>query len=113
MATFADSIKRSEHFRDHGAEVGASDERTYEFMAERFLVDPRPIHVMECLRNRGDTVRFDPATDEFGVLAHDGSIRTYYKPIPCINLPPSLLGIKRCHNLTSNLDYFNRECMTH
>jgi filamentous hemagglutinin len=113
VAAFANPIKRFEHFYDHGNEVGASDERSYEFMAERFLIDPRPVHVMECLRSGGDILRFNPATDEFGILAWDGSIRTYFKPVPCVNLPPSLLGIKRCHNLTSNLDYFKRECMAH
>ena len=46
-----------------------------------------------------DVVRFDPATDEFGVLSRYGIIRTYYKPVP-----------GRTHHKSSNLAYFRAQC---
>ncbi len=42
-------------------------------------------------------VRFNPVTDEFGVLSSSGTIKTYYKPDPVI------------HGKVSNLDYFNAQ----
>jgi hypothetical protein len=35
----------------------------YENMADTFLGGAKPPPVMECLRKKGDTVRFDPTTD--------------------------------------------------
>lgn len=43
----------------------------------------------------GDIVRYNPGTDEFGVVSSGGSICTYYKPDPAV------------HVKSSNLDYFN------
>jgi hypothetical protein len=42
----------------------------------------------------GDTVRFNPQADEFGVLGRDGHIYTYYRPDP------------QLHGNPTNLDYF-------
>ena len=34
--------------------------------------------MLQCERPQGDLVRYDPSTDEFGVLGADGYIRTYF-----------------------------------
>jgi pyocin large subunit-like protein len=48
-------------------------------------------------RVNGDMVRFDPATDAFGVVMPDGTIRTYYKPDPAV------------HGYPRNLDYYHSQ----
>jgi filamentous hemagglutinin len=52
---------------------------------------------LEKTRPNGDVVRYNPATDEFGVVKPDGTIRTYYKPDPAR------------HGRPTNLDYFNAQ----
>jgi filamentous hemagglutinin len=50
------------------------------------------------VRSNGNIVRFDTSTNEYGVLAATGIIRTYYMPDPAVHLQPT------------NLDYFHGEC---
>ena len=100
MARFANRIKLAEHFFDHGADFGAATEFDYLNLAIRFLTSVPPIGAtLECKRKRGDRIRFDPVTNEFGVLAGDGvTIRTYYKSNPAR------------HRMATNEEYFRREC---
>jgi hypothetical protein len=44
------------------------DAQEFEDAADKFLGGAKPVHVLECIRRQGDIVRFDPKTDEFGVL---------------------------------------------
>ena len=73
----------------------------YERQPSDFLTNQENPDVLEFKRLRGyragDTVRFDPETDEFGVISADGIIRTYYRPDPDL------------HGFATNLDYFNSE----
>jgi len=89
------------HFEDHGSDFGATTTSEYEQQASDFLTNPENPDILEFSRVRGyragDTVRFNPETDEFGVISPDGTIRTYYRPNP--NL----------HGFATNLDYFNSE----
>ena len=62
----------------------------------------------ECRRKKGDVLRYDPTTEEFGVVSSAGIIRTYFKPIPCASLPPMIRH--NCHGLPSNIEYFKTEC---
>ena len=110
VAAFATSTKRDEHFFDHGSEFGAANEFEYETMAGTFLVQAKPIQVLECVRSRGDILRFDPITDQFGVLSGDGFIRTYFKPVPCAKLPAAMRTSRRCHSFSTNYDYFKNGC---
>ena len=48
-------------------------------------------------RTNGDVVRFDPATDYFGVMTKDGTPRTFFRPDPAQ------------HGYPTNLDYFNAQ----
>lgn len=93
-----DPGKLLQHFQDHGPEFGAATEVEYEELADRFLAGPRGLGTLECARVRGDIVRFNPTTDEFGVISSDGIIRTYFKPDPLI------------HRQATNLDYYRAEC---
>lgn len=58
----------------------------------------------ECFRNTlwgtlaGDRVRFDVATQEFGIVTRQGYIRTYFIPDPAQ------------HGYGSNFDYFLSQC---
>jgi filamentous hemagglutinin len=52
---------------------------------------------LEKVRANGDIVRYNPATEEFGIVKSDGTIRTYYKPDPAN------------HGFPTNLDYFNAQ----
>jgi len=47
--------------------------------ADAFVGGPLPLGCLECLRVDGDRVRYNPATDEFGVLDTNlNIIRTYW-----------------------------------
>ena len=109
MPGFATDIERQEHFYDHGSDFGAADVTEYERMAVSFLGPDRPMGVLQCSRRRGDVVRFDPTSNTLGVMALDGTIRTYFKPVRCIDLAAALAAIKRCHDFATHMEYF-REC---
>ena len=112
MASFANPKRLEEHFFDHGREFGSISETEYAIRAAAFLTRQGDHDVQQCSRSSGDKIRFSLSTGEFGVLAADGlTIRTYYKPVRCVDLPANLRGIKRCHNLPTNEAYFKQECL--
>ncbi|WP_168734251.1 two-partner secretion domain-containing protein [Pseudothauera nasutitermitis] len=96
-AKFADQAKLDDHFARHGSDFGARNALEYQSQADRFLTVSKPVGVLEKVRPNGDVVRYNPATDEFGVISSSGNIRTYYKPDPAV------------HGKGSNLDYFNAQ----
>jgi RHS repeat-associated protein len=97
-ASFANSAKLLDHFERHGSDFGASTAVEYETMASDFLTGDLQSGVLEGTRPNGDVVRFNPTTDEFGVIKSDGlTIKTYYKPDPAV------------HGYPTNLDYFNAQ----
>ncbi len=94
---FASAARRNDHFARHGGDFGARSARAYERAAGRFLTGRPERGVLQATRRNGDIVRYNPRTNEFGVVKPDGTIRTYYKPDPAT------------HGLRSNMDYFQRE----
>ncbi|HEY3940443.1 MAG TPA: hypothetical protein VGL97_23650 [Bryobacteraceae bacterium] len=96
-AKFTDDAKLQSHFEDHGGDFGARTEAEYQQQASDFLTRIKPQGVLEKIRPNGDIVRYNPATEEFGVLSKSGAVRTYYKPDPAI------------HGYPTNLDYFNAQ----
>lgn len=94
---FADQAKLQDHFARHGGDFGAKSADEYQAQANVFLTGAKVAGVLEKARPNGDIVRFNPATDEFGVVSSSGAIRTYYKPDPAV------------HGKGSNLDYFNAQ----
>jgi pyocin large subunit-like protein len=111
---FLNARQRSRHFSEHGADFGASNANEYEEAADIFLAGTAASGVHECIRQKGDKIRYDPASQAYGVLDGVGVIRTFYKPVPCSSLPATvrkairLAG--RCHSYANNLAYFNAEC---
>jgi filamentous hemagglutinin len=89
-----------EHYNSHVDEFGVKGmgPAEYQDRADEFLGAPKPAAVLECFRSNGDTVRLNPATDEFGILSRSGFIRTYFKPDPAV------------HGRPTNIDYFKWEC---
>src|ERR1022692_3202886 len=81
-----------EHYNNHVEELGVKgmgpDE--YQERADEFLGTQKPQGVLECFRSGGDMVRFNPATDEFGILSRSGFIRTYFKPDPTVHGGPRI-----------------------
>lgn len=65
------------HFIRHGEEFQAGTADEYERLADEFLAGPLQVGAMECYRTSGDLVRFDPTTNEFGVLSKNGYVSTY------------------------------------
>ena len=53
-------------------------------MADAFMTGPLREGALECFRANGDLVRFDPRTDEFGILTMAGHIATFMivQPLP-------------------------------
>lgn len=93
---FRDRVDLIEHFDRHAMDFGATTEEEYELLADYFLGAPRTAGMYECFRRNGAMVRYDILTDEFGVLAADNYIQSYYHP--------------QGHNCASNLDYFRKQC---
>lgn len=85
-----------DHFTRHASDFNATSAEEYELLADQFLGSPLNPPVLECYRvGNGDLVRFDPSTNEFGVLAMSRVIRTYYVRRP---------------STVSSLSYFERQC---
>lgn len=107
---FIDALERDEHFDWHITqrnEFPCPNSMEYEQMADDFLGRPWPhpldTGMWECYRrkpdgSRGDYIRYNDVTGEFGVLSARNVIRTYFIPDPAD------------HGLASNLDYFRQEC---
>ncbi|WP_257543907.1 RHS repeat-associated core domain-containing protein [Sphingopyxis sp. DBS4] len=95
--SFASGSLRSSHFAKHSGEFGFKTAAAYEKAASNFLGGKAGRGVLEGTRKSGDIVRYNPKTNEFGVLSKDGNIRTYFKPDTAQ------------HGLKTNLDYFERE----
>jgi hypothetical protein len=102
---FATREKRLQHWSDHEQEFGGLRVAVYESMADRFLGGLVPMGVNQCRRKKGDTVRFNPLTNEFGVIALDGTVRTYFKPMPCV-----VIRRRGCHAYPDNTTYYQEAC---
>src|SRR5262249_54413329 len=76
---FSCDANLQDHFARHGGDFGAKTATEYEQQAARFLNGPLQKGVLQTVRPNGDIVRFNPATNEFGVAASNGIIRTYFK----------------------------------
>lgn len=88
-----------EHFDKHNHDFGAVDELHYQRLADAFLGGPLGPTAHECVRRSdGCTLRYDHVTQEYGVLASDNYILSYYKPDP------------RKHKQRTNMGYFRAEC---
>jgi hypothetical protein len=85
----------------------------YERTADEFLSMPRQrVRLFECSRTRNRAlVRYDLATNVFGILGKDGTIQTFFKPVPCITLPAPVRGIKKCHSFSTNREYAEDACL--
>ena len=80
---FADAISRQDHFKRHGGGFGATTAKEYEALADAFLGSPLASSILECVRlSNADIVRYNPITDEFGILSAQRIIKTYFKPMP-------------------------------
>jgi pyocin large subunit-like protein len=98
------------HWGDHWDDFAVANAVRYEHLADRFLSGPKVASYFECNRSRGDLVRYNPSTNELGVISKDGIIRTYFKPVRCASLPAALSGIKKCHNAPTNMQYVESLC---
>lgn len=106
---FQNRTKREEHFLDHGHDFACKNSSRYEALADAFLAGKRNTTTLECRRPQGDILRFDEASNAYGILDSGMIIRSYYKPVPYSTLPA---GSARAgtHNRPTNLDYFLEEC---
>jgi pyocin large subunit-like protein len=88
--------QKLQHFNDHGSKVGAANANQYEAMADKFIgFTPLPKYNLQSKRPReNDIIRYNPMTNEFGIMDSSGYIRTYFKP----NTSD--------HWLPRNLDYY-------
>ena len=87
----------------------------YEKIADDMWINPKPGHLEECVRPQGHVVRFDPNTDAYCVLGSDRTLRTLFKPIPCVSVPlpqrPAQQKAGRCHQYPTNVAYFKARCL--
>ena len=100
----------AQHFSDHKAEFpGLTIEVEYELRADRFLTKPVDGDTLECYRKKPDgtpgaKVRYNKATQEYGILGVNNHIRSYYIAGPKSSTNP------RGHRFPTNLDYYNWDC---
>jgi filamentous hemagglutinin len=82
---------RFDHWDRHHAEFEPPpcSEANYETLADAFLTGPMRATMLECRRQDGRRCRYDRATNEYGVLAADGCMVTYFKPNPAIHREPT------------------------
>jgi filamentous hemagglutinin len=96
---FESQAKLIRHFIKHGQEFSVITEAEYEKLADAFLGGPQDADTLECRRRSdGAILRYNPVTNEYGVLRRDGVMKTYFKP-----------DVAR-HGKPTNLDYFLEEC---
>lgn len=70
-----------EHFRKHKDEFpGVRNAKEYVEAAKRFLTDPPPSTYTRVRESDGAIVRYDPASNTFGVMSKDGVMNTMFKP---------------------------------
>ena len=92
---FKTAQQRKQHFADHGKQFAAASEMQYEAMADNFIGAPLGQYMLQSKRPyKNVLVRYNPKTNEFAMLGHDGYIKTYFKP----NTSE--------HWLPRNLDYY-------
>jgi len=96
---FADAAALSDHFVKHGSDFGVATEADYLHLADCFLGGPASPTTLEHVRVQGDVIRFDTATNEFGVLDDNRTIRTYFRPVPGVT-----------HRRRTNLEYYQATC---
>ena len=78
------------HFKKHKSEFPEfQNAEQYIEGAKKFLNNP-PKGTLTKTNSRGDTLRYDPNTNTFGVLSKDGAPRTMFRP-------------------NSGIDYWNRQ----
>lgn len=107
---FANNILRLSHYGDHANDFGATTDIQYEYMADVFLGRSTPIGAYECKRVGGDLVRYDPMTNELGILSMTGFIHTYFKPKFCSDATPLEVERRKCHQQKTHLDYVKKLC---
>ncbi len=97
---FANMPLLVDHFTRHASLLGIYTATYYEQMADDFMGNPNPPpEVVECIRAReGDKIRYNPHTEEWGVLSSANVIRTYYILTTAIII----------HG--SGMNYFHSEC---
>jgi pyocin large subunit-like protein len=91
---FANGDLLAEHFAKHMYDFDAETPSEYDDLAAQFLTNQNNPDVLELTRPDGDVVKFNPNTNEFGILSGDGNVRTY------------LRLDERSHDYPSNLNYF-------
>lgn len=97
-AVFPDDLTTQDHIERHGSDFGAESAAEYLQQADDFMTGPAAVGTLEHVRLvDGALVRFNPNTDEFGVLHADGLLGTYFRPDPTR------------HGLVDNLAYFEKE----
>ena len=92
---FLNPRQLNRHYASHGAEFGAKSATQYQALADMFLGGIRVQPIEECVRDKGDIVRFNPVTDEYGVLDSGSTIRTYFKPVSCVETRALNQAVKR------------------
>ncbi len=97
-AVFLDGVTTQNHIDRHGSDFGAQSAAEYLRQADDFMTGPPAVGTLERVRLvDGALVRFNPDTDEFGVLHANGLLGTYFRPDPTR------------HGLVDNLAYFQKE----
>jgi hypothetical protein len=91
------------HFRDHGADFGATSAEAYAQQASQFLQQSQARGLPTKIGPDGVIRVYDPTTNTFGAYNPNGTTRTFYGPQPQSSANP------RGHSYPTNLDYWNAQ----
>ncbi len=78
---FREGDRLLNHFGDHANEWSPPIKTAEEYLQRAFEFFRRPVgeNILQKVRG-GDVLRYDVLTNEFGVMAEDGYIRTFFRP---------------------------------
>ena len=85
--TFRNDTYLTNHFKNHGGEMGVQSEQEYLAAANAVIANPNALHKLEAEDN--DHIYYIEDTNEIVFVSQDGYIRTYF--------------------ICSGMDYYNRQ----
>ena len=95
--SFANPNKLTAHFTKHKSEFGFTNEGQYLAAANNFIDTEGSAGVLSKVRMDGNTVIYNPTTNEFAVVSPSGTILTYFMPDPSV------------HGYSTNMDYYDAQ----
>ena len=70
----------TQHFHDHGQQMGCNSKESYAAHAVSFANNVDRVNCVSFIDKHGSTYKYNKATNTLAVITSDGYVITYYKP---------------------------------